>query len=123
MFDGFAVLEVLLYYLGYVFLDNAEIPGARRVDDEVRAVLAEAETVHGVHADVPVHALRAQRVLERHADVFGSTLLAVTAPADEHVGVVVADLRAWLRDRRQRAVLLFAFLRLLGSLRDGFLRF
>jgi hypothetical protein len=40
MFDGFAVLEVLLNYVGHVFLYNAEVPGARRVDDEVRTVLA-----------------------------------------------------------------------------------
>ena len=57
MLDGFAAFEVLFYYLGHVSLRNAEVPGAARVDDEVRAVLAEAEAVHGVYADVPVHAL------------------------------------------------------------------
>jgi hypothetical protein len=121
MLDEFAVLEVLPYYLGGVFLYNAEVPGASWVDDEVRTVLAEAEAAHGVHADVPVHALCAQRVLERPADGSRSTLLAITALADEHVGVVVVDLRARLRKRRERAAFLRSFL--LVSLRDGFLRF
>jgi hypothetical protein len=121
VFDGFTVLEVLLYYLGHVILYDAEVPGAPWVDDEVRAVLAEPEAVHGVDADVPVHALRAQLVLERSADGLGSALLAVTALADQHVGVVVADLRGWLRERRQGSVLLFTFLLTFPG--DGFLRF
>jgi hypothetical protein len=58
MFDGFAVLEVSLHYLGDVLLYDAEVPGTPRVDDEVRAVFTEAEAAYGVHAYVPVHALR-----------------------------------------------------------------
>jgi hypothetical protein len=82
MFDGFAVLEVPLYYLGHVLLTDAEIPGTPWVNHEVRTVLAESEAVYGVQAYIPVHALRAQFVLEGLADGFGSTLLAVTALAD-----------------------------------------
>ena len=82
MFDGFAVLEVSLYYLGHVLLYDAEVPGARRVDDEVRAVFTEAEAAYGVNAYVPVHALRTQLILERPANGFGSALLAVAALAD-----------------------------------------
>ena len=63
VFDGYAAFEVLFYHLGYVILRNAEVPGAARVDHEVRAVFAEAEAVHGVEADVPVYALGAQFVL------------------------------------------------------------
>jgi hypothetical protein len=121
MFDGFAVLEVSLYYLGHVLLYDAEVPGARRVDDEVRAVFTEAEAAYGVNANVPVYALRAQLVLERLADGFGSALLAIAVLADEHVGVVISDLRGRLCERRQRATLL-CFL-LPASLRDDFLRF
>src|SRR5215212_8894457 len=123
MFDGFAVLEVSVYHLGHVLHCDAEVPGTRRVDDEVRAVLAEAEAVHGVHTYVPVHTLRAQLVFERLADSFGTAYLAVTAFADEHVGVVIPDLRGRLRERRQRAALLRGLLlRLLALLRDVFLR-
>jgi hypothetical protein len=122
MFDGFAVLEVSLYYLGHVLFCHSEVPGAPRVDDEVRTVLAEAEAVYGVHAYVPVHAFSTQLVLERLADGFGSVLFAVATLADEHVGVVVPDLRGRLCERRQRATLLRFLLRLLASLRDGFLR-
>ena len=123
MFDGFAVLEVSLYYLGHVLLYDAEVPGTPWVDHEVRTVLAEAEAVYGVHANVPVHALRAQLVLERLAHGFGPALFAVATLADEHVGVVVADLRVGLIEDGERAVLLRALLRLLASLRDGYLRF
>jgi len=124
VFDWFAVLEVPLYHLGYVLLYDAQVPGARRVDDHVRAVLAEAEAVHGVHAYVPVHALRAQLVFERPADGLGSAFLAVAVLADEHVGVVVPDLRDRFGERRQRAAFLrVLLLRLLALLRDGFLRF
>jgi hypothetical protein len=93
MFDGFAVLEVSLYHLGHVLLYDAEVPGTPWVDHEVRTVLAEAEAVYGVHAYVPVHTLRAQLVLERLAHGFGPALFAVATLADEHVGVVVPDLR------------------------------
>ncbi len=123
MFDGFAFLEVSLYHLGHVLLYDAEVPGTSWVDHEVRTELAEAEAVYGVHANVPVHALRAQLVLERLAHSFGPALFAVATLADEHVGVVVPDLRGRLRERRQRATLLRFLLRLLASLRDGFLRF
>ena len=122
MFDGFAILEVSLYYLWHVLLYDAEVPGATRVDDQVRAVFTEAEAVHGVHSYVPVHALRAQLVLERPADGLGSALLAIAVLADEHVGVVVPDLRGRLCERRQRAVFLRVLLRLLALLRDVFLR-
>jgi hypothetical protein len=122
MFDGFAVLEVSLYYLGHVLLYDAEVPGTPWVDHEVRAVLAQAEAVYGVYAYVPVHALRAQSVFERLADGFGSALFTVATLAYEHVGIVVPDLRGRLCERRQRATLLRFLLRLLASLRDGFLR-
>ena len=112
-----------LYYLGHVLLYDAEVPGTPWVDHEIRTVLAEAEAVYGVHANVPVHALRAQLVLERLAHGFGPALFAVATLADEHVGVVVPDLRGRLCERRQRATLLCFLLRLLASLRDGFLRF
>jgi len=46
VYDGFAVLEMSLYYLGYILLYDAEVPGATRIDDEVRAVLAEAEAAY-----------------------------------------------------------------------------
>ena len=121
MFDGFAILEVSLYYLWHVLLYDAEVPGATRVDDEVRAVFTEAEAIYGVHAYVPVHALRAQLVLERLAHDVGPALFAVATLADEHVVVVVPDLRGRLCERRQRATLL-CFL-LPASLRDDFLRF
>ena len=121
MFDGFAILEVSLNYLCHVFLCDAEVPGATRVDDQVRAVFTEAEAAYGVHAHVPVHALRAQLLLECPANGFGCALLAVAALADEHVGAVVSDLRGRLCERRQRATLLCFVL--LASLRDDFLRF
>jgi hypothetical protein len=82
MFYGFAVLEVPLYHLGHVLFCDTEVPGAPRVDHEVRTVLAEAEAVYGVHAYVPVHALRAQLVLERLADGFEPALFAVAALTD-----------------------------------------
>jgi hypothetical protein len=62
-----------------------------------------------------------QFVLERAPDGLGAAFLAVAALADEHVGVVVADLRVWLGQRRQDAVL-YPLFRLLSLLRDGFLR-
>jgi hypothetical protein len=124
MFDGCAVFEVLLYHLGHVVLRNAEVPGAARVDYKVRTVFAEAEAVCGVDAHVSVQALRAQLVLEGLADGFGSTLLAVAAPADEHVGVVVPDLRGRLGERRQRAAFRRPLLlRLLALLGNNFLPF
>jgi hypothetical protein len=123
VFDGFAILEVSLYYLWHVLLCYAEVPGTTRVDDQVRAVFTEAEATYGVHANVPVHALRTQLLLERLTDGFGPTLFAVAVLADEHVGVVVPDLRGRLRERRQRAFLLRFLLRLFAPLRDGFLRF
>ena len=123
MFDGFAVLEMPVYYLRHVLLYDAEVPGTLRVDDEVRAVLTEAEAVHGVHTYVPVRTLRSQLVLERPANGSGSELFAVAALADEHVGVVIPDLRGRLCERRRRAALPRLLLRLLASLRDGFLRF
>jgi hypothetical protein len=123
VFDGFAVLEVPVHYLGHVLLYYAEVPGTARVDHEVRAVLAEAEAVCGVDAHVPVQALRAQLVLEGLADGFGSALLAVAALADKHVGVIVPDLRGRLSERRQRAALRRPLLLyLLALLRDSFLR-
>ena len=96
MFYGFAVLEVSLYHLGDVLLYDAQVPGTPWVDDEVRAVFTEAEATYGVHANVPVHALRTQLVLERLAHGFGPALFAVAALADQHVGVVVPDLRGRL---------------------------
>jgi hypothetical protein len=124
MFDGFAVLEVSLYHLGHVLLYDAEVPGTLRVDDEVRAVFTEAEATYGVHAYVSVHALRTQLILERPANGFGSALFAVAALADQHVGVVVPDLRGPLCGRRRRASLpRLLLLRLLASLGDNFLRF
>ena len=121
-FDGFAILEVLLYYLGYVLFYDAQVPGATRVDDKVRAVLTEAEAIYRVRAYVPVYTLRAQLLLERLADGLGSALFAVASLADEHVGVVVPDLRGRLCEPRQRATLLRSR-HLLATLRDGFLRF
>ena len=123
VFDGLAVFEVLFYNVGHVSLRDAEVPGAARIDDEVRAVLAEAEAAHGVDADVPVHALRAQFVLEGAADGLGAALLAVAALADEYVGVVVADLRVRLLEDGQGAALPGLLLRFPASLRDCFLRF
>lgn len=82
MFDRFTVLEVSLYYLWHVLLYDTEVPGATRVDDQVRAMFTEAEAVHGVHSYVPVHALRAQLVFERFAKALGAALFAVAALAD-----------------------------------------
>ena len=121
VFDGFAGFEGLAYHLGHIFLGDAEVPGAARVDDEVRAVLAEAKAVYGVYADVPVHVLCAQCGLEGGADGLGAAFFAVAAFADEHVGVVVADLRVRLLE--ERAVFLCPLLCLLAFLRDRFLRF
>ena len=124
MFDGFTVLEVPTYHLGYVLLCDAEVPGTPWVDDEVRAVFTEAEAIYGVHAYVSIHALRTQLILECPANGFGSALFAVAALADQHVGVVVPDLRGRLCGRRRRAALpRLLLLRLLASLRDTFLRF
>ena len=120
MFYGFAVLEVPLYHLGDVLLYDAQVPGTPWVDDEVRAVFTEAEAAYGVQAYVPVHALRTQLILERPANGFGSALFAVAALADQHVGVVVPDLRG---RRRRGALPRLLLLRLLASLRDTFLRF
>src|SRR3712207_8439835 len=47
--------------------------------------------------DVPHHAPLAQLFLERLADIFRAAFFAVDAPADEHVSVVVPDLRAPFR--------------------------
>ena len=123
MFDGFAVLEVPLYHLGHILLCDAEVPGTPWVDDQVRAMFTEAQAPYGVNANVPDHALRTQLVLEGLAHGFGPTLFAVSTLADEHVGVVDSDLRGRLCERRRRATLLRFFLRLLASLRDGFLPF
>ena len=124
MFYGFAVLEVSLYHLGDVLLYDAQVPGTPWVDDEVRAVFTEAEAAYGVQAYVPVHALRTQLIPERPANGFGSALFAVAALADQHVGVVVPDLRGRLCERRRRGALpCLLLLRLLASLRDNFLRF
>jgi hypothetical protein len=124
MFDGFAVLEVPLYHLGHVLLYDAKVPGTPRVDDQVRAVFTEAEAAYRVQAYVPVHAISTQLILERPANGFGSALFAVAALADQHVGVVVPDLRGRLCGRRRRAALpRLLLLRLLASLRDNFLRF
>ena len=46
MFDGFAILEVSLYYLWHVLLCYAEVPATTRVDDQVRAVFTEAEATY-----------------------------------------------------------------------------
>jgi hypothetical protein len=123
MFDRSAVYQVFLYYDGHVAFRDAEVPGAARVDDEVRAVLAEAEAVHGVYADVPVHAMCSQFALQRAADFFRPALFAVAALADQNVGVVFADLRVGLIEDRERAAFLCPLLRLLALLRDGSLRF
>jgi hypothetical protein len=50
VFYGLAALEVALDDLGHVASRKAEVPGASGVDDGVRAVFAEAETIDGVHA-------------------------------------------------------------------------
>jgi hypothetical protein len=96
VFDGLAVYQVFPHYRGRVVLRDAEVPGAARVDDEVGAVLAEAEAVHGVYADVPVHVVCAKFVFEGAADGLGASLFAVAALAYQDVGVVVADLRVRL---------------------------
>src|SRR5215212_1624644 len=124
--DGLAALEVAPYDLRHIPLRQAEVPGTSGVDDGVRAVLAEAEAADGVHADVPHHAPPTQLFLERLADLFRAALLAVAAAADEHVGVVLPDLRAWSRVWRGRegSGLLRLLRLLLGdlSLRTGSVR-
>jgi hypothetical protein len=123
VFDGFTVDQVFSNYLVDVVLRGAQVPGTSGIDDKVRTVFAEPEAVYGVDADVPVHVLGAQLVLQRAADGFRTTFLAVASLADQHVGVVVADLRVGLFEDGERAVLLRALSGLLASLRDGVLRF
>jgi len=67
--------------------------------------------------------LCAKFVFEGAADGPGAALFAVTALADQDVGVVVADLRVRLFEERQRAIFLGPLLCFLALLRDGFLRF
>ena len=93
VFDGLAIFEVLLYDLGDFLFVEAEVPGAGRVDDHVRAVLAEAEALDFVYPDVPVHPFGAQLAFELFLQVFGTALFAVAAVADQDVRVVVAYLR------------------------------
>src|SRR4028118_2010813 len=76
------------------------VPGPRGVDDGVGAVLAEAEALDGIYSDGVVHADGAQLVLERSLHVLRAALFAAAALADEHVGVMGADLRARLWQRR-----------------------
>ena len=62
-FHGLAALEVALHDLRHVPLREAEVPGALRVDDGVRTVLAVAETINRVYANVPEHSPLAELVL------------------------------------------------------------
>ena len=96
VFYGLAALEVALDDLGHVASREAEVPGASGVDDGVRAVFAEAETVHGVHADVPDHTPLAQLFFQDLADSFEPRFLQSPLP-HEHVGIVLPDLRGWSR--------------------------
>jgi hypothetical protein len=91
--DGLAVPEVGGYDLGYVSSVQAQVPGSAGVDDSVGAVLAEAQAIDGVHADVAVHVGVAQLALEGLAEFAGAAFLAVLAFADQDVRVVVPDLR------------------------------
>jgi hypothetical protein len=103
---------VPLHDLRDIAFPEAEIPGPSGVDDGIRAVLAQAEAVDGVYADVPDPASIAELVFECCADILRTALLTVAAFTHEHVGVVVPDLRARfrLRERREGAVRLRAFL-------------
>jgi hypothetical protein len=62
-FDGLAALEVSLYDLRHVFFPDPEVPASSRIDDHVRAVLAESQTVHGICPDFPVQPHLAQLAL------------------------------------------------------------
>ncbi len=82
-----------LHDLRHVILNEPEIPDSTWIHDSVGTVLAQTEALDGINADVAVHPRRPQLVLERLADIFGAALLAVSAFADEHLSVVVSDLR------------------------------
>ncbi len=65
--NGLTILEVLLDYLRGVILVEAEVPSAlwlrSVVDDHVRAVLAQAETVDSVDPNFTEDTFRADPVL------------------------------------------------------------
>jgi hypothetical protein len=73
---------VLLHDLRDVVYPEAEIPGSTRVDDDVGAVLAQAEAIDGVYANVPSHASLTKLVFEHSADVLRTAFLAVATLAD-----------------------------------------
>jgi hypothetical protein len=88
--------------LRHVTFRETEVPGPTGIYDGVRAVFAEAEAVDGVYADVPSHASFMKLVFECLADIFRASFLAVATLADEHVDVVVPDLRVGFRPRPRR---------------------
>lgn len=95
---------------------EAEVPGTfwlrTVVDDGIGAVLAETEAVDGVEADLAEEALRANLALYGLPRLFRATLFAVAARADEHVRLVVTDLRRGLFFER------FLFLEMVSSPSD-----
>ena len=88
---------MLLYDLRDSAFVEAEVPGTGRVDDDVGTVLAKAEAVHTIYADVAVHPRLAELALERLTDLFGAAFLATPTLADQYVGVIVAYLGLWQR--------------------------
>jgi hypothetical protein len=104
---------VLLDDLRDVGYPEAEIPGSTRVDDDVWAVLAQAEAIDGVNANGPGHASLTKLAFEHLADVLRTAFLAVATLADQHVGLVVPYLR---EGANRPCVMLFRLLRsLLGD--------
>ncbi len=99
---------MLLNYLGDVGLVEAEVPSAlwlrSVVDDHVRTVLAQAETVDGVDPNFTEDAFRADPVLQRSPRVLRATLFAVATRADEDVRLVVPDFRRGLYFLRYDAI-------------------
>jgi hypothetical protein len=106
--DGLAAHEVLLDDLGDVALVEAEVPGALRVrlivDDDVGAVLAQAEATSRVRAHIAEQTRRPQLALERVARLLRAALFAIAAGTHQDVRPVVANLRRRARRGRGPAV-------------------
>ena len=76
---------MLLDELGDVGLLEAQVAGALRVNDDVWAVFAQAEAVHGVDPDVAQKPRTTELPFESLADALGAAFLAVPARADERI--------------------------------------
>lgn len=95
--------------LRHPILVEPEIPGPRWVNDDVRTMLAQTQTVYAIDPDVAVQAGVPQLALERPARLFCAALLAISTLAYQHVRLVVTYLYLGQRPNRGFGLLLFLF--------------